>query len=152
MAAVYIGQEFVIRTPQAAAIRRAALLRPGSATHHTDTQQRYIDLPITARQDDRIQVATPADGSVSPPGYYMVWIVDEQGAPCREAFWLLLLPAIANYTAGTFEYHGKSYNIHVHNAVPSRRSKASIFTACCHDEDTRAWRMRPRPAEDRSRR
>ena len=88
VAAVYGGQEFVIRTPQAATIQRAALLRPGSATHHTDTQQRYVDLSITARQDDSIQVATPADGSVSPPGFYMVWIVDKQGAPCREAFWL----------------------------------------------------------------
>ena len=51
---VSAGQEFVVRTPQAATIQRAALLRPGSVTHHTDTQQRYVDLPITSRQDDRI--------------------------------------------------------------------------------------------------
>ena len=141
VAAVYMGQEFVIRTPQAAAIRRIALLRPGSATHHTDTQQRYVNLPVTARQDDRIQVATPADGSVSPPGYYMVWIVDEQGAPCREAFWLLLLPAITNYTAGTFEYHGKSYNIHLHNAVPSLAIEGEHFHGVLYNEDTRTWRL-----------
>jgi hypothetical protein len=139
--AVYGGQEFVIRTPQAATIQRAALIRPGSATHHTDTQQRYVDLPVTARQDDRIQVATPADPSVSPPGYYMVWIVDEHGAPCREAFWLRLLPAIANYTVGTFQYNNKSYNVHVHNAVPALAIEGEHFHGFQYDEDAMAWQI-----------
>lgn len=139
--AVYAGQEFIVRTPQAAAIERAALLRPGSATHHTDTQQRYVDLPITARQADSITVATSTDTSVAPPGYYMVWIVDDQGAPCQHAFWLQLLQPIANYTAGDFTHNGKAYNVHIHNAVPAIAIEGEHFHGFFYDNDTQTWRI-----------
>ncbi len=85
--------------------------------------------------------ATTADSSVSPPGYYMVWIVDEHGTPCREAFWLLLLPAIVSYTAGTFQHRGKSYNIDLHNAVPSLAVEGEHFHGVVYDEETKMWRM-----------
>lgn len=138
---VYAGQEFIIRTPQAATIQRAALLRPGSATHHTDTQQRYVDLPITSRQADRITVATTADGSVAPSGFYMVWIVDDQGAPCQQAFWLQLMPPIVNFTVGDFTHSGKSYNVHVHNAVPAIAIEGEHFHGFFYDDETRTWRI-----------
>jgi hypothetical protein len=138
---VHGGQEFIVRTPQAAAIQRAALLRPGSATHHTDTQQRYVDLPITARQADSLTVATPADGSIAPPGFYMVWIVDDQGAPCEHAFWLQLLPQIVNFTVGDFTHSGKSYNVHVHNSVPAIAIEGEHFHGFFYDDETRTWRI-----------
>lgn len=139
LTSVFAGQEFVVRTPQAAAIQRAALLRPGSVTHHTDTQQRSVDLPITSRQADSITVATTADGSVAPAGHYMVWIVDDQGAPCQQAAWLQLLPPIANYTAGDFTHNGKTYNVHIHNAVPAIAIEGEHFHGFVYDEDMRTW-------------
>ena len=71
----------------------------------------------------------PRRPSVSPPGCYMVWIVDEHGAPCREAFWLQVLPAIANYMAGTFRLSTASRTTFT-CTTPCQpwRSKASIFT------------------------
>jgi hypothetical protein len=138
---LYAGQEFVIRTPHASAIQRAALLRPGSATHQTDTQQRYVDLPITSREADKITVATSADGSVAPAGFYMVWIVDDQGAPCQNAFWLQLVPPIVNFTAGDFVHNGKSYNVHIHNAVPAIEIEGEHFHDFFYDDDTRTWRI-----------
>jgi hypothetical protein len=71
----------------------------------------------------------------------MVWIVDEHGAPCREAFWLRLLPAIANYTVGTFQYNHKSYNVHLHNAVPSLAIEGEHFHGFQYDEDAKAWQI-----------
>ena len=40
------GETFQILTTQAASIRDVALMRPGAPTHHTDTEQRYVELDV----------------------------------------------------------------------------------------------------------
>ena len=47
-------------------------------THHTDTEQRHVPLVFwQVAGGYRAQVV--GDAAAAPPGYYMVWIVDNQG-------------------------------------------------------------------------
>lgn len=68
-------------------IGRVALLRCGSVTHGYDSDQRYIGLAFS-QQGDTLTATAPASGSLAPPGYYMLWIVDTAGAPCTSAMFV----------------------------------------------------------------
>jgi hypothetical protein len=83
---VNYGETFDVETPQAADIVTVVLMRPGAPTHHTDTEQRYV--PLTFTRAGNILTVTmlgTGHGSTLPPGYYMVWIVDNQQRPCQQA-------------------------------------------------------------------
>ncbi|MFB7288713.1 galactose oxidase-like domain-containing protein [Actinacidiphila glaucinigra] len=83
---VRYGATFTVRTPDAARITRVAIMRPAAVTHHTDTEQRFIELPFTANGSTSlsIKMVPGTDSSLVPPGYYMLWIL--AGAlPCVEA-------------------------------------------------------------------
>ncbi|MFL6139400.1 MAG: galactose oxidase-like domain-containing protein [Frankiaceae bacterium] len=83
---VQYGSTFKVSTPQAASIKHVAIMRPGAVTHHTDSEQRYVELEFTASGTDLTVTMLPAaECTTAPPGYYMVWIVDAQGRPCARA-------------------------------------------------------------------
>jgi hypothetical protein len=84
------GERFEVRTPQAASIRRVALIRAGSVTHAFDSDQRYVALQFTHPGGDRLSVTAPPHGAVAPPGTYMLWIVDSTGRPCQLASFVRL--------------------------------------------------------------
>jgi hypothetical protein len=84
------GQTFKVVTPQAASIRKVSFMRPGAPTHHTDSEQRYVKLSFTAGTGE-LTVTAESDPKVAPPGYYMLWIVDDQGRPCKEAKFIHLV-------------------------------------------------------------
>ncbi|NIR37371.1 MAG: DUF1929 domain-containing protein, partial [Actinobacteria bacterium] len=64
---------FSIDTAEAASIDSVALMRPGAVTHNFDQNQRYIPL-FFSRQGNRLNVTSPVDGNMAPPGYYMLFI------------------------------------------------------------------------------
>lgn len=74
-----------IDTPQASHIQRVALIRNGSSTHAFNPDQRYVGLSFHAEGATALIASIPADPSVLPPGYYMLWIVDQAGLPCKVA-------------------------------------------------------------------
>ncbi len=78
---VTYGSAFVIDTPQADNINSVVLIAPISVTHHTDAGQRYIKLPINSRTATTIETTAPANGNVAPPGFYMLFVVNDQGVP-----------------------------------------------------------------------
>lgn len=84
-------QTFTVVTSNAASIAKVALMRPNAPTHHTDTEQRYVQLTFTAGSAV-LNVTAVADPKIAPPGYYMLWIVDTQGLPCEEALFIRLVP------------------------------------------------------------
>jgi hypothetical protein len=139
---VYLGQEFIIQTPDAAVIGKAAMIRPCAMTHHTDTQQRYVDLPIIDRGPDWVKVQTPSaeHSSTAPEGYYMIWIIDNNNQPCKEAFWIQLQPAITNYTAGVFDRNGVSFNIHIHNTLPAIEIEGEHYHDFLYNQEKKVWR------------
>ena len=71
---VRYGSSFTISTPDAAVIRRVALIRAGSVTHAFNSDQRYVGLRFT-RAAGGLQAIAPPDGNVAPPGAYLLFIV-----------------------------------------------------------------------------
>lgn len=82
------GDDIVVNSPQAGSITHAGLMRPGAATHHTDSEQRYVELSFTRSGDD-LTVTMPTNRNLAPPGYYMLWIVAGDD-PCEEAKFIRL--------------------------------------------------------------
>ena len=79
------NQTFEIRSPQAAQIRRVALTRCGSVTHAFDGDQRYVGLQFDHVEGDRLLVAAPPNSRIAPPGYYLLWVLDNGHLPCQQA-------------------------------------------------------------------
>ncbi len=79
------GQSFEIRCPQAAQLRRVAVTRCGSVTHAFDGDQRYVGLTFQRVEGDRVRVVAPPNSRIAPPGYYLLWVLDNNHLPCQEA-------------------------------------------------------------------
>jgi hypothetical protein len=62
------------------------LVAPISVTHHTDAGQRYIKLPINSRTATTLETTAPANGNIAPPGFYMLFVVNNQGVPSEARF------------------------------------------------------------------
>ncbi|MEU4425262.1 galactose oxidase-like domain-containing protein [Actinoplanes sp. NPDC024001] len=74
------GASATFRTPQAARIASARLIRPSSVTHVTDTDQRSValELDVTA---DGVEITVPERVGLVPSGWYMLFLVDDRGVP-----------------------------------------------------------------------
>jgi hypothetical protein len=85
----YANTSFVVTAgsaAQAGSIRTVALIRCGSVTHASDYDQRYVALVFTQEAGTaNLTVELPNDATVLPPGHYMIWIVDQNNLPCRQA-------------------------------------------------------------------
>jgi hypothetical protein len=79
------GKEIRINIPNANDIQRVALIRNGSSTHAFNPDQRYVALTFSLVNANTLSASIPADPSVLPPGYYMLWIIDNAGLPCKLA-------------------------------------------------------------------
>lgn len=88
--------------PAGVTIRALVLMRPCSITHHSDFDQRYVELaPSDAYESpDQIQVTTPPQPVFTTgnnpgfvrvmPGYWMAFLVTSQGVP-SQAKWVRFL-------------------------------------------------------------
>lgn len=86
------GGTFVIKTPQALTITKIALMRPGAVTHHTDSEQRYVQIPDSdvTKASGELTVKAPTNKNLAPPGYYMLWIMIDN-LPCEKACFVQLI-------------------------------------------------------------
>jgi hypothetical protein len=75
------GQTVTIATPQAGAIRWASLISNGVTTHSFDSGQRLLDLEIASRDNDSLDAKVTPNHNLAPPGWYMLFLVDQQGIP-----------------------------------------------------------------------
>jgi Domain of unknown function (DUF1929) len=75
------GQTVTIATPQADGIGSASLISSGVTTHSFDSGQRLVDLEITSRNHDSLDVTVTPNHNLAPPGWYMLFLVDQQGVP-----------------------------------------------------------------------
>ncbi|CAG8743619.1 17394_t:CDS:2, partial [Dentiscutata erythropus] len=66
----------------------AKLHNPGFVSHSTHMSQRLVLLEITASDDSKLTLTAPANGSIAPPGPYLLGIVDN-GVP-SESIWIML--------------------------------------------------------------
>ena len=63
------------------AIKSAVLIRPAAVTHSSDPNQREVALEVTGGESGLLNVRLPSNPNLTPPGYYMMFLVDSQGVP-----------------------------------------------------------------------
>ena len=81
--ATYNGT-IAVQTPDAARIAAVSLIRLGSVTHAFNRDQRFLQLPFTI-VSDALNVQTPANANLAPPGHYMLFILKTNGVPSMAA-------------------------------------------------------------------
>ena len=69
-------------------IASAALAAPAAVTHGVDMNQRMLELPVDQRTGC-VSVTAPDNRNAAPPGYYMLFLINDQGVPSK-AQWVKL--------------------------------------------------------------
>jgi hypothetical protein len=72
-------------------ITSAVLVRPGSTTHAFDMDQRLIGLcgpspQPTCTGSGTLNLTSPPNSNIAPPGYYMLFLLDSRGVPSVARF------------------------------------------------------------------
>ncbi len=108
------------------AISAAVLVRPGSDTHAFDMEQRLIGLcgptpqhPVCSAPsgvNKTLNLTTPPNGNIAPPGYYMVFLLDSAGVPSKAAF-IQLTPYATTPPSGTIRSPASDVTIPAGTAV-----------------------------------
>ena len=80
------GTSFAITTPDALSISSAVLVRPGSPSHSFDFEQRLAGLSFIASDSGTLTAAAPPNGSIAPPGYHMLFLINQAGVPSVAKF------------------------------------------------------------------
>ena len=78
--AVAYDGTFSLSSPQAADIRKLALVRLGAPTHGQDQSQRYVPLSFTA-SGTTLTATGPNNPNEAPAGHYMLFAVNSAGVP-----------------------------------------------------------------------
>jgi len=68
-------------TTDSSNISKVSLLRMSSTTHNNNMDQRCLFLNIVESSGTTIKIQSPKDGSWAPPGYYLLFVVNDQGIP-----------------------------------------------------------------------
>ncbi|MFC9294096.1 galactose oxidase-like domain-containing protein [Streptomyces sp. NPDC057011] len=78
---VFHGSRFSVTTSTPELVKRAVLVAPTTATHAVNTSQRQLELRITHRKGNVLHLQAPPTAADAPPGYYMLFLLDEHGVP-----------------------------------------------------------------------
>ena len=81
---VRFGTDVDVATPDTN-VTGAALIAPGATTHANDMNQRYISLRVTQRPGG-VTLTAPASPQIATPGYYMLFLLNDQGVPSVARF------------------------------------------------------------------
>ena len=84
------GSTFLIETPDVNRIGKVSLVRLGSVTHAFNSDQRYMELSYQ-EVSGGLNVTAPVDGRLAPPGYYMLFLIDDNGVPSMAS--MIRIPA-----------------------------------------------------------
>jgi hypothetical protein len=70
----------VVNLPLGATLSKLVLVKPASVTHSVDPNQRLVELPFVGA-GGAYAATVPSNPNVTPPGWYMLFAVDNQGRP-----------------------------------------------------------------------
>jgi hypothetical protein len=94
-AAVGYGQQFDVAS-SSPGLTRAVLMAPSATTHAADMTQRHVELEVAGRPaGGGLTVRSPGHRNLAPPGYYMLFVLNEAGVPSVSR-WVRLDPAVAH--------------------------------------------------------
>jgi len=79
------GNMFTVQTPDAASISSVVLVRNGAVTHSFGMDQREVGVSFTAGTGS-LNVTAPPDSNIAPPGYYMLFLLNNFGVPSVATF------------------------------------------------------------------
>ena len=79
------GTQFVVQSPDATNIASISLIRPGAATHQFNQDARFLSLSFQ-KSGGVLTVQAPATSKLAPPGYYMLFLVNNNGVPSIASF------------------------------------------------------------------
>lgn len=79
--AIDYAQPFVIDTPDAADIASVSLIRLSTTTHAVNFSQRYVPVNFTVTGNNSLSARAPQNGNHAPAGFYMLFIVNNDGTP-----------------------------------------------------------------------
>jgi len=79
-ASVSYGQTFSVATPDAASVAKVTWVRLSSVTHAFNMNQR-INVLSFSQAAGGLNVTAPANGNASPPGHYMLFVLNGNGVP-----------------------------------------------------------------------
>ena len=77
---VAYGQSFFVGTPDATSISKVTLIALPSVTHGFNMGQR-ISRPLFSQATGGLNVTAPSNPNTTPPGYYMLFILNSNGVP-----------------------------------------------------------------------
>jgi hypothetical protein len=77
---VAYGESFFVGTPDATSISNVTLIALSSVTHGFNMGQR-ISRPLFSQATGGLNVTTPSNANTTPPGYYMLFILNSSGVP-----------------------------------------------------------------------
>ena len=86
------GETFFVDTPDAASIADALWIVPGSTTHSQNWSQRADHLEFI-EVDGGLEITVPSNPNEAPPGYYMLFLINDNGVPSI-AEWLNVRAAV----------------------------------------------------------
>ena len=65
----------------AGGLARVTLIKSGSVTHGFNMDQRFIELSFITRSARQLEVRMPSNAADTPPGYYLLFVIDAAGVP-----------------------------------------------------------------------
>ena len=110
------GGAFQVQTPAAANISSVVLMRSGAVTHAFDMDQRNVGLSFTSASGV-LNVTGPPNGNIAPPGYYMLFILNNAGVPSIATMVQVSLAASDVPPTGTITSPGSNLTISAGQSV-----------------------------------
>lgn len=77
---VQTADSVTLSVSNGADVERVTLVKTGSVTHSFDNDQRFIEMPFTT-SGNSIAISMPSSSGVLTPGYYHVFVLDENDIP-----------------------------------------------------------------------
>ncbi|KAJ3022274.1 hypothetical protein HKX48_006586 [Thoreauomyces humboldtii] len=98
LATVGYGQKFILpfTSQSAQTIKMVSMIRFGTSKAAVNVDQRMVGLVIVHWGVDKMYVESPPNANIAPPGNYMLWAMDNRGAPVMQA-------ATVNVRTGNWE-------------------------------------------------
>jgi FtsP/CotA-like multicopper oxidase with cupredoxin domain/sugar lactone lactonase YvrE len=89
---ITLGASFTVHAPNAGDIKWISLVRPMATTHSYDSDQRLIDIPFRRSGVCKLNAHMPENPNLVPPGYYMLFVVNQRGVPSVASWVHVLAP------------------------------------------------------------
>ena len=80
---VEYGKSFTLKVRQGPRIESIVLIRPSAVTHSVNSTQRFLALGFSRLGGRKIRVRAPRNPNLAPPGYYMLFALNERGVPSK---------------------------------------------------------------------